>query len=31
MITLDRGTPGDVVDAEIIGAFGPDREAVVVG
>jgi tRNA A37 methylthiotransferase MiaB len=31
MITLDRGTPGDVVDAEIVGAFGPDREAVVVG
>ncbi len=30
MITLDRGRPGDLVEVEITGAFGPDRDGVVV-
>jgi ribosomal protein S12 methylthiotransferase len=30
MIALDRGTPGEWVDAEIVGAFGADTEARVV-
>jgi ribosomal protein S12 methylthiotransferase len=29
MITLDVGTPGQLVRAEIVGSFGPDREARV--
>jgi MiaB/RimO family radical SAM methylthiotransferase len=31
MITLDAGEPGRWVQAEIVGAFGPDMDAVVVG
>ncbi len=30
MITLDTGSPGDLVDARITGAFGPDLEATVL-
>jgi ribosomal protein S12 methylthiotransferase len=30
MITLDTGRPGDLVDARITGAFGPDLEATVL-
>ncbi len=30
MITLDQGRPGDLVKVEITGAFGPDRDGVVV-
>jgi ribosomal protein S12 methylthiotransferase len=29
MITLDQGRPGELVKAEIVGSFGPDREARV--
>jgi ribosomal protein S12 methylthiotransferase len=31
VITLDSGTPGSWVTAEIVSAFGPDLDAVVVG
>lgn len=29
MITLDTGVPGELVHAEVVGAFGPDRQARV--
>jgi tRNA A37 methylthiotransferase MiaB len=31
MITLDRGEPGSWVAAEVVAAFGADRQAVVLG
>lgn len=31
VVLLDEGVPGTWVDAEIVGAFGPDTEALVVG
>ena len=30
MITLDSGRPGELVQARVTGAFGSDRDAVVV-